>query len=75
MSTPRDDFATRTSPHDPPSAIPIEPQTALHRFDRRLSPFAGPLLVAVCVLFATRGYLLTSRLTNQHPDILSMWLP
>jgi Bacterial membrane protein YfhO len=54
---------------------PVDPQTALHRFDRRMAPFAGPLVIAVCVLFATRGFLLTPRLTNIHPDILSMWLP
>ncbi|HEY7280882.1 MAG TPA: YfhO family protein [Actinomycetota bacterium] len=54
---------------------PVEPQTALHRLERRMAPFAGPLVIGVCVLFATRGFLLTPRLTNIHPDILSMWLP
>jgi hypothetical protein len=51
------------------------PETPWQRFARRAAPFAGPLLIVVCCLFATRGYLFTSRLTNQHPDILSMWLP
>jgi len=41
----------------------------------RLASLAGPLLIVACVLVATRGYLLTPRLTNDHPDILAMWLP
>ena len=40
------------------------PQSGWHRFQRRMAPFAGPLLIAVCVAFATRGYLFTGRLTN-----------
>jgi hypothetical protein len=35
----------------------------------------GPLLVAATVLFALRGFVFASQLTNEHPDLLSFWLP
>jgi hypothetical protein len=40
-----------------------------------MAPVAGPLLIVACVVFALRGFLFRPMLTNQHPDILSMWLP
>jgi hypothetical protein len=51
------------------------PETRRHRFTRRIAPFAGPLVIVACVLFALRGFLFTPWLTNQHPDILGQWLP
>lgn len=36
---------------------------------------AGPVLIVVCVLFALQGFLLGAHLTNQHPDLLTFWLP
>lgn len=42
---------------------------------RAVAALAGPALIAVSVLFATRGFAFTNALTNQHPDILSFWLP
>jgi hypothetical protein len=42
---------------------------------RRAAGFAGPVLIGVCVLFALRGFVLDAGLTNQHPDLLTFWLP
>ncbi len=70
MPTTRD---TR-SPSTNGDAAPAE-ESSGQRLVRRLTPFAGPLLIVACCVFATHGYLFTPRLTNQHPDILSMWLP
>jgi hypothetical protein len=36
---------------------------------------AGPALIVVTVLVALRGFAFLPLLTNQHPDILSFWLP
>ncbi|HZD78488.1 MAG TPA: hypothetical protein VE646_00395 [Actinomycetota bacterium] len=36
---------------------------------------AGPMLIVVSVLIALRGFAFSDLLTNQHPDILSFWLP
>jgi hypothetical protein len=36
---------------------------------------AGPLVIAACVLFALREFLAGGGLTNQHPDLLTFWLP
>jgi len=36
---------------------------------------AGPALVVVSVLVALRGFAFANLLTNQHPDVLSFWLP
>jgi hypothetical protein len=32
-------------------------------------------LIAACVLIALRGFAFLPNLTNQHPDVLSFWLP
>ena len=45
------------------------------RARRVLVAVAGPALIAGCVLFALRGFAFTPRLTNDHFDILSFWLP
>jgi hypothetical protein len=42
---------------------------------RRAPPWAGPLLIVVAVLFALRGFVVDGALTNQHPDLLTFWLP
>jgi hypothetical protein len=33
------------------------------------------VLIAACVLFALREFLIGGELTNQHPDLLTFWLP
>jgi hypothetical protein len=43
---------------------------------RRLGmSLAGPVLIVVSVLIALRAFAFAGLLTNQHPDILSFWLP
>lgn len=42
---------------------------------RVLARAAGPALIVVSTLVALRGFAFLPRLTNQHPDILSFWLP
>jgi hypothetical protein len=36
---------------------------------------AGPALIVAVVLFALRGFVFEGLLTNDHPDLLSFWLP
>ncbi len=36
---------------------------------------AGPALIVVSVLVALRGFAFLPRLTSQHPDLLTFWLP
>jgi hypothetical protein len=36
---------------------------------------AGPVLIVALVLFALRGFVFEGLLTNDHPDLLSFWLP
>ena len=42
---------------------------------RSVAAWAGPALIVVLVLFALRGFVLEARLTNEHSDLLSFWLP
>ncbi len=42
---------------------------------RALSWIAGPALIVACVLVALRGIAFLPNLTDQHPDVLSFWLP
>ncbi|HYY06967.1 MAG TPA: hypothetical protein VFA25_00025 [Actinomycetota bacterium] len=42
---------------------------------RRAPPWTGPLLIVLAVLFALRGFVVDGALTNQHPDLLTFWLP
>ncbi|HWL91483.1 MAG TPA: hypothetical protein VNP90_08995, partial [Actinomycetota bacterium] len=44
------------------------------RAARRSASWLGPVLIIGCVLFALRGFLFGG-LTNQHPDLLTFWLP
>lgn len=53
-----------------PAAAPTEPRSRA-----LLASVAGPALILVSVLFALRGFAFANLLTNQHPDILSFWLP
>src|ERR671914_464391 len=41
----------------------------------RAAAWLGPALIVACVLFALRGFAFGSDLTNQHPDLLTFWLP
>lgn len=54
-----------------------EPQLDAGKSRSRLmaEAWAGPVLIAIAVVFAMRGFLFRSFITDQHPDILSMWLP
>jgi hypothetical protein len=45
------------------------------RARRLASTWAGPALILTSVLFALRGFVLGGGLTNQHPDLLTFWLP
>jgi hypothetical protein len=45
------------------------------RVRRAVAALAGPGLIVVAVLIALRGFVFANLLTNQHPDILSFWLP
>lgn len=40
-----------------------------------MAAVAGPVLIVLCVLFALRGFVVDAALTNQHPDLLTFWLP
>src|SRR4029450_13679049 len=53
------------------AASPPPPSTA-RRF---LNAAAGPTLIVGSVLIALRGIAFLPNLSDQHPDILSFWLP
>jgi hypothetical protein len=42
---------------------------------RAAAACAGPALIVALVLFALRGFAFHPLLTNDHPDLLSFWLP
>ncbi|MEX0743777.1 MAG: hypothetical protein WD248_05395, partial [Actinomycetota bacterium] len=63
--------AIRAAP--PPSAAPAAQRRS--RLRSIGAAVAGPALIVVCVLIALRGFAFLPDLTNQHPDILSFWLP
>jgi hypothetical protein len=42
---------------------------------RRSLLWLGPALILASVLFALRGFVIDGALTNQHPDLLTFWLP
>lgn len=65
------DTATRAAPTP---AAPPEVERA-SRVRRVVVTVAGPALIVVCALIALRGFAFLPLLTNQHPDILSFWLP
>jgi hypothetical protein len=45
------------------------------RAARRSAEWLGPALIVASVLFALRGFVVGGALTNQHPDLLTFWLP
>ena len=45
------------------------------RASRRAAVWLGPALILASVLFALRGFVLDGAVTNQHPDLLTFWLP
>ena len=45
------------------------------RAAHRTATWVGPALILVSVLFALRGFAVDGALTNQHPDLLTFWLP
>ena len=55
---------------DAADASGLAPRTA-----RRMAFWLGPVLITGSVLFALRGFLFDGGLTNQHPDLLTFWLP
>src|SRR6266540_1339765 len=54
----------RTSLAPPPSPV-----------RRAASVASGPALIVASVLIAMRGFAFADLLSNQHPDVLSFWLP
>jgi hypothetical protein len=65
----------RTEPHELERVAPIPPGEIRPRAARSLAGLAGPALIVGSVLLALRGFAFADLLTNQHPDILSFWLP
>ncbi len=59
-----------------PSQPAADRQTpGISRARRFLAAAAGPALIVVAVLIALRGFAFLPRLSNQHADLLSQWLP
>ena len=55
---------------------PTAPSGAAPSRSRRLAAaLAGPALIVASSLVAMRAFAFANLLTNQHPDILSFWLP
>jgi len=52
-----------------------EPDTDHGTARRFLTAAAGPALIVVAVLLVLRGIAFLPRLPDQHPDVLSFWLP
>jgi hypothetical protein len=55
-----------------PSGATAGPSTILRRVG---AATAGPGLIVVAVLIALRGFAFANLLTDQHPDVMSFWLP
>jgi hypothetical protein len=56
-----------------PTEIEAGPGPSRRR--RALAALAGPAAIVVSVLVAMRGIAFAGLLSNQHPDILTFWLP
>jgi hypothetical protein len=63
--------ATRAQRHPSRAGEPPPPSTAR----RLVNAAAGPALIVVSVLIALRGIAFLPNLSDQHPDVLSFWLP
>ncbi|HXJ66930.1 MAG TPA: hypothetical protein VNN79_24505, partial [Actinomycetota bacterium] len=61
----------------PPAPLPDHPETepSSDRLRRVLFALAGPGLIVAVVLVVQHRFAFGGMLTNQHPDILAMWLP
>ena len=64
---------TATRPQRDPSRADEPPPPSTVR--RLLNAAAGPTLIVGSVLIALRGIAFLPNLSDQHPDILSFWLP
>ncbi len=64
--------ATRAVP-TPPTTAPSAERPSRAR--RLVVAAGGPALIVASVLVALRGFAFLPLLTNQHPDILTFWLP
>ena len=62
---------TRAQRYPSRAGEPPPPSTAR----RLVNAAAGPALIVVSVLIALRGIAFLSNLSDQHPDVLSLWLP
>jgi hypothetical protein len=62
---------TRAQRHPTRAGEPPPPSTARRLVNRA----AGPALIVVSVLIALRGIAFLPNLSDQHPDVLSFWLP
>jgi hypothetical protein len=62
---------TRAQRHPTRAGEPPPPSTAR----RLVNAAAGPALIVVSVLIALRGIAFLPNLSDQHPDVLSFWLP
>ena len=62
---------TRAQRHPSRAGEPPPPSTAR----RLVNAAAGPALIVVSVLIALRGIAFLPNLSDQHPDVLSFWLP
>ena len=61
-----------TATREPSGPTAAPPTSDARRF---LAAAAGPALIVIAVLIALRGIAFLPRLSNQHSDILSFWLP
>src|SRR5262245_29013820 len=64
-----------TATRRPRAPSPVSQTSTSSPTLRLLSAAAGPALIIGSVLLALRGIAFLPRLTDQHPDILSFWLP
>lgn len=58
-----------------PRATEPAPDTDHDTTRRFLAAAAGPALIIIAVLLVLRGIAFLPRLPDQHPDVLSFWLP
>src|SRR5262245_38263443 len=64
-----------TATRRPRAPAPVSQTSTASPTLRLLAPAAGPALIIGSVLLALRGIAFLPHLTDQHPDILSFWLP
>ena len=64
-----------TATRGPRALVPASQASTSSRTRAVLTAVAGPTLIIGSVLLALRGLAFLPHLTDQHPDILSFWLP